>query len=462
MTGRTMEPTLTTAYPRTPFLDRNGSVAERMDRLPLTWLHLAIAAVAGLGFMSDLIEIALGNVLSAVFSAPPHSVAPGQLSWLISAMYIGAIPGALIAGWLADRYGRRVVLIGILLVLCGTSLAAAASEDVSHLIRWRMLSGLAIGAYPPLMFAFLSDIMPPKRRGTVIVMTTGIASLGPVLMIFLVRAMGDRMPLGLEAWRWALVAGGVGALAAAFLFRFVPESPRWLEARGRASDAETAFARFGRSRAALAHPPSAPDLPPADAPVRPVAEARPDPRAFLTVAGIYFLTPWATVAFPVLMGAVLIQKGFALSDSLFYVGIAMFGPALGTMAGSLVLDRIERRTALVTFALGMIATSAAFAASFNPLWLMAAGVLSQLLAMLYVPTMTLYATELFPTAWRARTSTAAWSLNRLASAIAPFILVPLLKEHGVWPMFGVIIATLVTGIVIVLLAPEGRAGRSVD
>mgnify|MGYP002398719605 CR=1 FL=1 len=435
-----------------------GTVADRMDRLPLTWLHVAVALVAGLGFLSDLLEIALGNVLSAVFSAPPYSAAPGQLSWLLAAMYIGAVPGALAAGWLADRFGRRAVLTGILLLLAITSLAAAASADIRNLILWRMVSGLAIGAYPPLMIAFLSDIMPPRRRGTVIVMTTGLASLGPVVMIFLIRSMGEHHPLGLEAWRWAFVAGSGGALLAASLFRFVPESPRWLEARGRGAEAEAAFARFGRSPAAVAGGRSDPE----PAAAKPDRSATPDPRSFATVAGIYFLTPWATVAFPVLMGAVLIQKGFALSDSLFYVGIAMFGPALATAASAVFLDRIERRMALILFACGMVGTSAAFAASFNPVWLMAVGVLSQFLAMLYVPTMTLYAAELFPTAWRARTSTAAWSVNRLASAIAPFVLVPLLKEHGVWPMFGVIIATLLLGILLVALSPEGRAGRAVD
>lgn len=437
---------------------QGGSVASRMDHLPLTWLHIGVAMVAGLGFTFDLIEIALGNVLSAVFSAPPYSVPPGQLSWLLAAMYIGAIPGALAAGWLADRYGRRVVLVAILLVLTATSLAAAFSPGVNALIGWRMLSGLALGAYPPLMISFLSDVMPPRRRGTVIVMTIGLASLGPVGMIFLVRGLTDLQPLGLEAWRWAFILGAVGAVLVAGLFRFVPESPRWLAARGRHDEAEAACARFERSAIAVSG--AAPAV--AEVVQKPTPDARPDPRRFAMVAAIYFVSPWATVAFPVLMGAVLIEKGFALSDSLFYVGIAMFGPAIGTMVSSVFVDRIERRTALIAFGLGMAVTCVAFAASLNPIWLMAAGVLFQFLAMLHVPTMTIYAAELFPTAWRARTSTAAWSINRLASAVAPFVLVPLLKVHGVWPMFGVIIATLVIGVALVLFAPSGRAGRPVD
>jgi len=439
-----------------------GSVTERMDRLPLTWLHIGIVAVGALGFGFDLLELSLGNVLSAVFSAPPYAVDAVQLSWLLAAMYIGAIPGALVAGWLADRFGRRVVMLGVLLVLCVTSIAAAASPDINSLIVARMLSGLALGAYPPLLFSFLTDLMPPRRRGTLIVMSAGIASLGPVAMIFLVRALTPIQPLGIEAWRWAFIVGAVGALLIAIAFRFLPESPRWLAARGRHGEAELALARFERSRVAIANPADAPHVPEAKSTSAPAVAEKPNLRHFALIAAIYFASPWGTVAFPLLMGAVLIEKGFQLSDSLLYVGVSMFGPAVGTIVGSLFVDRFERRLALAVFGIGMIASAVAFAASLSPIWLMAAGIAFQLLAILQVSTMTTYAAEVFPTAWRARTSTAAWSINRIASALAPLLLLPLLKVYGIWPMFSVIVAALAIGVALVFVAPKGRAGRAVD
>lgn len=438
----------------------SGSVTERMDRLPLTWLHIGIIAIASLGFAFDLMEVALGNVLSAVFSAPPYSVEPTQLSWLLSAMYLGAIPGALVAGWFADRYGRRAVLICVLLVLAATSFAAAASPDIGTLIASRALSGLAIGAFPPLIISFLTDLLPPTRRGTLIMMVSGLAALGPVGMIFLVRALTPIQPLGIEAWRWAFILGAVGALVIAAAFRLLPESPRWLAVRGRNREAETALAKFERSQAALANPRGHSPAPRIETTA--AAPHKFDRVRFALVAGIYFASPLATVAFPLLMGAVLIEKGFQLSDSLFYVGITMFGPAIGIILASFFVDKIERRFALIAFSLGMILAAVAFAASLNPLWLMVAGIAFQLLAMLQVPTMTIYAAELFPTAWRARSSTAAWSVNRIASALAPLLLLPLLKLHGIWPMFSIMIAALAVSIVLIVLAPNGKAGRAID
>ena len=281
-------------------------------------------------------------------------------------------------------------------------------------------------------------------------------------MIFLVRALAQSQPMGIEAWRWAFLLGAAGSLLVAIAFRLAPESPRWLAASGRHQAAEVAVARFEGSRAIRArqdHKSTPMAVHVGDAQALPAGSGH---RRFAFVAAIYFVSPWATVAFPLLMGAVLIEKGFALSDSLLYVGISMFGPAIGTVVGALFVDRFERRLSLITFSIGMIAACFIFAASLDPFWLMAASIAFQVLAMLYLPTMTTYATELFPTPWRARTSTAAWSINRAASALAPLVLLPLLMVSGVWPMFGIIIGTLVLGIVVVAVAPNGKAGLAVD
>ncbi len=437
-----------------------ASIAQRMDRLPITWLHLVVFMVGSLGFAFDLVEVSLGNVLSAVFSAPPYSVESTQLSWLLSAMFIGAIPGALAAGWLADRYGRRTAMIAVLLVLFVTSIAAAASPDITSLIISRTLSGLALGAYPPLLFSMLTDLLPPRRRGTMIMMTAGFASFGPVLMIFLVRWLTPVQPLGIEAWRWAFILGAVGALLVAFMFRFLPESPRWLAARGRHAEAEAALVRFERSRVAIRIRTEPLDVPKVES--DPARSGKPDLWHFAVVAAIFFASPWGTVAFPLLMGAVLIEKGFALSDSLLYVGVAMVGPAVGTVIASLFVDKLERRVALLVLGLGMIGSAVVFAASLEPVWLMVASVAFQLLAIMQVSTMNIYAAELFPTAWRARTSTAAWSINRVASAIAPLVLLPLLTLHGVWSMFAVVVAMLGLGSAILIVAPRGRGGHAVE
>lgn len=436
-----------------------GTIAGRMDALPITWLHVAIVVIGSIGFAFDLMEVALGSALSAVFSAPPYSSDPTTLGWLLAAMYIGAIVGAPLAGWLADRHGRKVVLIGILLWLAVTSTAAAAAPDVTWLIIFRMLSGAALGAFPPLIIAYLTDVMPPGRRGMLIMIVAGLAALGPLGVIFLVRWLTPLQPLGLEAWRWAFLVGTVGSLIGGIAFLKLPESPRWLDARGRNREAEAACAAFERSGTFLASP----AMPAASA--KDDANETPpfDRRRFVVLSVIYFLAPWAVVAFPLLMGAVLIEKGFQLSDSLLYVGISMAGPVVGTLLAAAFVDRIERRTALAVFGVVMIAGVVWFGLTLEPAWLIASALMFQVTALLYVPTMTIYAAELFPTVYRGRTSATAYGINRIASALAPLVLLPLLKSVGVWAMFSVVIGSLALGVVVVLLFGErGRAAKAVD
>lgn len=435
-------------------------IAERMDRLPLTRLHVFIAIVGTFGFAFDLMEVALGNVLSAVFSAEPYSVPVGQLSWLLSAMYLGAIIGAPLAGFLADVAGRRNVLIGVLLILAVTSLAAAMSTDFTSLVIARALSGIALGAYPPLLISLLTDLMPPRQRGKIIMIVAGLAALGPVGVTFLVRWLTPIMPLGLEGWRWAFLIGTLGALVFAMALRLVPESPRWLAARGRRDEAQRALQRFDVSSAVSSR---TGDI----VPVTASPSAEPDTvhprRRFAVFAGLYFLAPWAVVAFPLLMGAVLVGKGFSLNDSLFYVGITMFGPVIGSIVAAWFIDRLDRRLALSIFGALMIAAGAGFAASSEPLWLMVAGLTFSIVSLLYVPTLTIYTAESFATAFRARASTFTWAINRIASALAPLILLPLLAGSGVWAMFTLIAVALVLGIVLVLaFGDRGRPGEAVD
>ncbi|WP_447407084.1 MFS transporter, partial [Clostridium perfringens] len=83
-----------------------------------------------------------------------------SLSLVLTAVYVGTVFGAVIAGYLADKFGRRLVMLGAMLVMLVTSLAIAASPNIEALVVTRGLSGLALGAYPPLMAAYLTDVLP--------------------------------------------------------------------------------------------------------------------------------------------------------------------------------------------------------------------------------------------------------------------------------------------------------------
>jgi putative MFS transporter len=429
------------------------TIAERLDHAPLTRLHVLAIALCALGFGFDLLEMMLGSALAAVFSSPPHLAAPGQLSMLLSAVFVGAAVGAPLSGWLADRHGRRLTLIGLLLLLCIGSFGAAFSSNIAGVTAWRCISGMALGGFPPLVITYLTDLLPAGRRGPFMMATIGVATLGPAAGIFLVRALTPMQPLGLEAWRWGFIIGGAGSGLAGFLFLLLPESPRWLAARLRMREADLACLRFERSPALL------PAAPGARAPAK--AGVGVPRRSWPLAAALSFLSPWSTVAFPLLSGAILAQKGFKLTDTLLFVGLSTFGPFFGNLLVATVIDRIGRRTAMVLCSIGMMCAGTVFIGSGTPGLLVAGSFTFMLLVSMQLSFLNLYLSELFPTERRGLAVAGSWGFNRVGAALGPLVLLPVLHDKGAITMFAVIAATLLAGVVLLALAPPGAARRTV-
>lgn len=407
---------------------------DRANSESIGWVHILAVGVSALGFLFDLGELAFGSALSGVFSAPPYAVPPGQLAWLLSSLYLGAIIGPPLAGVLADRRGRRVTLIVILSWLAVTSVLGACSPGIAWLSAARGLSGIALGAFPPVMITYLTDLLPAKYRGTLIMVAVAAAYLGPPAIVFLLRWLTPLAPLGWAAWRWVLLVGGAGAAISAALYVVLPETPRWLASAARTGVLSRNSRLMPRHRG-----------------------------RFLLVVALSFLSPWATVAFPLLTGAILVMKGFALSDTLLYVGISTFGPFIGAITAAAGADRVERRTALVTCALGMIVAGTGFWLASAPLWLMTTSFVFNLCVSLYLPAISVYSAELFPTEIRARATSLAWSANRVAAALGPLVLLPWLRTVGIDVVFAVITGVMVASVLVILLfAPRGASGQPID
>ncbi|WP_431052528.1 MFS transporter [Roseateles sp. L2-2] len=437
----------------------NSDLAERMDRLPLTRLHVLAMLTCGIGMTIDTLEMAFGGVLGTVFSTQSPPVPPGQLGLLLSAVFVGAVLGAPLLGWWADRHGRRGALVALMLWIALTSLGAAMADGVGQLTLCRFLAGLALGGYPPIVIAYLTDLLPPQRRGTLIFLSLTPSLLGPPAAIFMVRWLGPLQPLGLEGWRWGFLVGSACALLSALSFLALPESARWLRTRGRNDQAEAVLQAFERSATVVAAPPDAGAATPVEQVAPPPA---PPHRRWLAVVGLFSLSPWATIAFPLLTGAVLAQRGFRLDAALLIFGLSSMGPLLGTLLASAVMDRIDRRLAMATCIVAMLACGAAFNFSTGTASLIVAMALFNLAVSLYVPLLTVYSAELFPTRQRASATSIAWSINRLGGALGPLLLVPTLRGAGPAVMFAVVAASLVATLGVLAASPRGLERQTVS
>lgn len=428
-------------------------IAARLDQLPLTRLHGCLALMCTLAMTATISEMSLSGALSAIFSSGPNKASSGELSALLSSVYVGAVIGAPLFGWLADRVGRRNVLIAVLIWAAATSLAASFTGNILQLTVCRGLSGLALGVLPPLIISLIADVLPPRHRGVTTFWCIGVSTVGPFCTLMFLRGMATSAWHGGESWRLTFaVLAGLCLLTAA-VAAMLPESPRFLAVRGRMADATRALARFERSRAlpwqgTSARPPEAPERAHVEGP-RPLVYA------------LFALSPWATASFPILSGAVLTQRGFALNDALMVVGVSMAGPMVGNIVSSMSLDRIDRRHALAGCSVAMALTGAVFVSSGVTWQVLAAAALFGMATSIYLSTLNLYGAELFPTEGRGRRLASAWALNRVGAAIAPLLLVPLLHAHGAVAMFEVIAFTIAAALVVTYLSPHGRQRQAV-
>lgn len=153
---------------------------------------------------------------------------------------LGCIPGAMVAGFLSDRFGRRKVLFLCAVLYALSGLLSAVPRSFGEFLAARFLSGLAIGASSMICPIYIAELAPAAQRGRL----GTLFQLGIVTGIFLtlfvnawIQGRGDEAWNTARGWRWMLGAEVAPAALLLALLAFVPESPRWLLQAGREPEA---------------------------------------------------------------------------------------------------------------------------------------------------------------------------------------------------------------------------------
>ena len=213
------------------------SIAARMDRLPITPLHRRATVVIGFGLFFDIYEVFLAGTLSSVLKKQ-FSLGGNALTLLLASAFLGMFVGAITLGRLADRLGRRRAFLLSMSTYSVFTLLAAFSPNATMLVICRFLSGIGIGAEPPVSDTYLGDMLPPTERGRYTAWAYTLSFVGVPLVGFLGHYLVPLQPLGLEGWRWLFIIGALGAVIIFVLRRGLPESPRWLSSVGRDTEAD--------------------------------------------------------------------------------------------------------------------------------------------------------------------------------------------------------------------------------
>jgi putative MFS transporter len=468
-----------------------SSIAARIERLPLGRFHRRFIALVSLGIFFDLYDVFIVAYIGAALQQSGF-LSLRQFSVFVAAGFLGMFFGTIVFGMGSDRMGRRSAFITLLLIYSVFTLAGAFAPSAGWLIALRFLAGLGIGAEIVVIDTYVTEIVPSHARGRYVAITQVVGFCAVPVAAVLSRLLVPTHFL-LAGWRWVMIIGGGGALLSWWFRRNLPESPRWLESRGRLAEAEAvvtaleaeSFATPTRSgewsfdsaqdkrvtsgergldsardeRAAPGDPTSQGAPPTRAADRGSFAELWRQPYLPRTVMlvlfqalqtiGFYGFANWAPTF--------LLKRGVSLLHSLEYaLLIAMVSP-IGPLLGAITSDRLERKWTIVVLALLVALFGLGFGNATAPAAVIAFGALLTLCNYWFSATFHAYQSELFPTRIRATGVGFTYSWSRLSAAVSS-LLIGAVLVYGVPAVF-VLLATAMGGVAVIIAVLGPRTNR---
>ncbi len=435
------------------------SIAGRLDNLRVGGFHRRLLLASGLGWMFDAMDVGLVSFVLAALVGE-WKLHPSQVGFIASAGFLGMFAGALIAGLLADRLGRKPLFQSTLLVYSvGTGLCALAGS-LGTLLGLRFLVGLGLGGELPVASTLVSELSPARRRGMMIVLLESFWAYGWVLAALIGYLVIPRF-----GWNIAFLVGAVPALYALFLRRSIPESPRFLAAKGRTAEAESVMRAVEGEpgRAGEARPPAAQS--PADARAGRWGELfqRPLLRRTIMLWLVWFGIVFSYYGIFAWLPS-LLRATYPLVTTFQYTLIITLAQIPGYFSAAFLVERLGRKATLAAYlilcAVGAYFFRKAGSAGEVLIW----GCVISFFNLGAWGVLYTYTPELYPTRIRSSGAGSAAAFGRIGGIIGPYLVGLLLPTWGagIGTIFALFAAVFLVIAVIVLAMGEETRGSTLE
>ncbi len=415
-----------------------GNVGDRLERLPISKFHwkFTLMVTGGEWFITFML-LALGEFLALVSKTLGLSTAVATFVMPTSA-FSGMFVGTLLFGRLADKFGRRTIYFFNLMIFATGGILAALMSNYILIAVFMFVLGTGMGAEIPLGDTYISEMMPGNSRGSKLAMVYTVAiTSAPVGAFVLLKLTEWNLNLG---WRLALVLVCVGALIFQVVRWRIPESPRWLESRNRLSEADELTSKIEREVMKDMKLGSLPQV------VRktPVISKNPKMtelfsselrRNTLMVLIFQYAQSGVFFGFVALVPTFLVIKGVSLVTTIYFTMLIYLGFVLGSIANMFYIDRVERKYGVVGSIIISGVFGILFAATSNTVLIIIFGFLTAFALWNMSNFFHQYQAEIFPTKLRGSGTGLGQSINAVASATVPLMLVFYALPLGVIPVF---------------------------
>ncbi|KWX69962.1 MFS transporter [Paenibacillus jilunlii] len=382
---------------------------------------------AGLSWMFDAMDVGMISFVVAAL-AKEWGLGPERIGYLTSINSIGMAVGAAAAGILADRFGRKSVLLWTLLIFSLASGLSAFAAGYAMLCVLRFIAGFGLGGELPVASTLVSESMPAKERGRAVVLLESFWAVGWIL-----SALIAYFVIPDYGWRVAFAIGAVPALYALYLRRAIDDSPRFAEIQKKAPVPL-------RSRIATVWS----------------GEYR---RSTIMLWILWFTVVFSYYGMFLWLPTVMVIKGFSLVKSFEYVLIMTLAQLPGYFTAAYFIEKFGRKFVLVIYLLLTAASAAWFGNSNTEGMLMAAGICLSFFNLGAWGGMYAYTPELYPTAIRSTGAGLATSFGRIGGIIAPTLVgVMVGNAVGIGTIFMLFFVTIIIGALAVLFLGKETKG----
>ncbi|MFC7404900.1 MFS transporter [Georgenia alba] len=431
----------------------------RLDSLPFTREHGRLLTGSGIGWALDAMDVGLISFIIAAL-AQEWRLSPAETGWITSVGFLGMAIGASLGGLLADKFGRRTVFAVTLLVYGLATGASALVGSVALLLVLRFVVGLGLGSELPVASTYISEFAPARIRGRLVVLLEAFWAVG-----WTAAAVVGYFVVPLEnGWRWAFAIGAVPAAYALWVRWALPESPRFLETRGRVAESEAIVRRFEAAAGGTPH--EADEVSGLPAAPRGLAGIAALWTPALRVRTAALWTVWFGVNFSyygafIWIPSILVESGFSLVRSFSFTLIITLAQLPGYAVAAWLIEVWGRRSTLATFLAGSAVAAVLFGTAATEWQIIAFGMMLSFFNLGAWGALYAVSPEIYPTAVRATGAGSAAAAGRVASILAPLFVPWALATWGVPPLFVVFSACF--GVAALATVPlVDRTGQALD
>lgn len=412
---------LTTLRPPSP---ATVSLENALQAAGVGKFQYRLFVIFGLVWLADAMQ-----VLSIGFSAPSiartFGITVPQALQTGTFFFVGMLIGAFVFGRLADRIGRRPVLMMAVIIDALSGIASAFAPDMAWLLALRFLTGIGVGGTLPVDYTMMAEFLPSNRRGRWLVLLESFWALGTICLALLALAA---LAYGDQAWRVIFLATGIPALIGVVLRFHIPESPMFLNRSGKSDAARKVLERVARTNGRTV------GIPPLQ------ADAVEPKSVFALFSGsfrrrsIALLAAWALISIayygvfvylPIRLGA----EGFAFMRGQVFLVVLAVVQLPGFALSAYGVERWGRKPTLVGFLLLSAAGCMLYSLGSTPTVVVGSTLLMSFSLLGTWGALYAFTPEVYPTDLRATGMGTAGAVARFGGLFAPAIIAPVMATH---------------------------------